>query len=35
MWQLVDALGALLGPRWPDWLDWALDRLADCLPWLH
>jgi hypothetical protein len=28
MWQVVDAIGTLLGPLWPDWLDSVLDCLT-------
>lgn len=28
MWQVVDAIGTLLGPLWPDQLDNILDALT-------
>lgn len=28
MWQVVDTIGTLLGPLWPDWLDSVLDCLT-------
>lgn len=27
-WQVVDTIGTLLGPLWPDWLDSVLDCLT-------
>lgn len=29
MWSIIDAVGNLAGPLWPDWLDSWLDELAD------
>lgn len=28
MWNLIDFLGYLAGPLWPDWLDGLLDCLS-------
>ncbi len=28
LWPIVDTIGTLLGPLWPDWLDGLLDCLT-------
>lgn len=29
LWTVVDIIGYLMGPLWPDWLDGWIDELAD------